>query len=169
AFDLLLHHPAALARLRDELAGDGGGGRTDAYLDAVVTETLRLRPVIDANQRKLTQPRTLAGWELPAGVNVYPAIAVVHRREDLYPRAGAFRPERFLDGRAESYAWLPFGGGIRRCIGAALAQAEMAEVIRVVVERVELRPQRDRPEPVVMRGVTLVPRHGMPVEVVRAA
>jgi len=163
AFDLLLRHPAALARLRDELAaGD------DAYLDAVVTETLRLRPIIDANQRHLTQPRTVAGWELPAGIAVYPAIAVVHRREDLYPQAGQFRPERFLDGRAESYAWLPFGGGIRRCIGAALAQAEMAEVIRTVVLGAELRPLRPRPDPVVMRGITLVPRHGVPVEVVRA-
>jgi cytochrome P450 len=164
AFDLLLRHPAALARLRDELAaGD------DAYLDAVVTETFRLRPIIDANQRHLTQPRTVAGWELPAGIAVYPAIAVVHRREDLYPQAGQFRPERFLDGRAESYAWLPFGGGIRRCIGAALAQAEMAEVIRTVVLSAELRPLRERPDPVVMRGITLVPRHGVPVEVVRAA
>ncbi len=166
AFDMLLHNPAALARLRDELADGEDGGR--AYLDAVVAETLRLRPIIDANQRRLTRPRVVAGWELPAGISVYPAIAVVHRREDLYPQAATFRPERFLDGRAESYAWLPFGGGIRRCIGAALAQAEMAEVIRTVVERVELRPQRDRPEPVVMRGVTLLPRHGMPVEVVRA-
>ena len=167
AFDLLLHEPAVLARLRDELAGSNGGG--DAYLDAVVTETLRLRPIIDANQRKLTQPRTVAGWELPAGIAVYPAIAVVHRRPDLYPEPDAFRPERFLDGRTESYAWLPFGGGIRRCIGAALAQAEMAEVIRTVVTRVELRPQRSQPEHVVMRGVTLVPRHGARVEVVRAA
>ena len=168
AFDLLLHTPAALARLRDELAtGDHGeAGRPNAYLDAVVTETLRLRPVIDANQRRLTRPRVVAGWELPAGVSVYPAIALVHRREDLYPRAGAFRPERFVDGRAESYAWLPFGGGIRRCIGAALAQAEMAEVIRTVALRADLRPLRDRPEPVVLRGVTLVPRHGAPVEVV---
>jgi cytochrome P450 family 135 len=165
AFDLLLRHPAALARLRDELAG----GADDAYLDAVVTETLRLRPIIDANQRRLTRPRVVAGWELPAGITVLPAIAVVHRREDLYPRAGAFRPERFLDGRAESYAWLPFGGGIRRCIGAALAQAEMAEAIRAIVLGAELRPLRARPDPVVMRGITLVPRHGVPVEVVRAA
>jgi len=164
AFDLLLHAPATLARLRDELASG-----SDAYLDAVVTETLRLRPVIDANQRKLTQPRVVAGWELPAGVAVYPAIAVVQRRADLYPEPDAFRPERFLDGRTESYAWLPFGGGIRRCIGAALAQAEMAEVIRTIVTRVELRARRARLEHVVMRGVTLVPQHGTPVEVVRAA
>ena len=163
AFDLLPRHPQALARLRDELAsGD------DAYLDAVVTETLRLRPIIDANQRKLTRPRTVAGWELPAGVAVYPAIAIVHRRPDLYPEPDAFRPERFLDGKTESYAWLPFGGGIRRCIGAALAQAEMAEVMRAIVARVELRPQHAAPDPVVMRGVTLVPRHGVPVEVAAA-
>ncbi|HEX7290810.1 MAG TPA: cytochrome P450 [Conexibacter sp.] len=166
AFDLLLRHPAVLARLRDELASQDGG---DAYLDAVVTETLRLRPIIDANQRRLTQPRTVAGWELPAGTSVYPAIAVVHRRADLYPEPDAFRPERFLDGRAESYAWLPFGGGIRRCIGAALAQAEMAEAIRTIATRAELRPLRDRPDAVIMRGITLVPRHGVPVEVVRAA
>ncbi|HEX4805533.1 MAG TPA: cytochrome P450 [Conexibacter sp.] len=169
AFDLLTRHPAALERLSDELAAapeDGGG---PAYLDAVVTETLRLRPVIDANQRRLTRPRVVAGWELPAGISVYPAIALVHRRPDLYPRPGAFRPERFLDGRAESYAWLPFGGGIRRCIGAALAQAEMAEAIRAIVARVELRPLRPRPDPVVLRGVTLVPRHGVAVEVARAA
>jgi len=164
AFDLLLHAPATLARLREELAG----GRGDAYLDATVAETLRLRPVIDANQRRLTRPCVVAGWELPAGVSVYPAIAIVHRRPDLYPEPDAFRPERFLDGRAESYAWLPFGGGIRRCIGAALAQAEMAEAIRTIATRAELRARQPALEPVVMRGVTLVPRHGTPVEVVRA-
>jgi cytochrome P450 len=166
AFDLLLHEPTTLARLREQLADPQKG---DAYLDAVVTETLRLRPIIDANQRHLTQPRTVAGWELPAGIAVYPAIAVVHRRPDLYPEPDAFRPERFLDGRTESYAWLPFGGGIRRCIGAALAQAEMAEVIRAVVTRVELRPLRAEPDPVVMRGITLVPRHGVAVEVAGTA
>ena len=96
---------------------------------------------------------------------MYPGIALVHRREDLYPAADRFRPERFLDGETESYSWLPFGGGIRRCIGAALAQAEMAEVIRVVTSRVRLRPTRPEPDPVVMRGITLVPKHGTPVAV----
>src|SRR4029079_6921117 len=127
AFDLLLHNPATLARLRDEL--DGGD---DAYLDAFVTECLRLRPVIDAAERTLKAPRTVAGWDLPAGIRVYPAIAVVHRREDLYPNARAIRPERFTEEKAESYTWLPFGGGIRRCIGAGLAQMEMVEVLRVI-------------------------------------
>jgi cytochrome P450 family 135 len=162
AFDLLLREPRVLARLRDEL--DGGG---DTYLDAVVTETLRLRPVIDANERTLTEPRTIGGWDLPAGIRVYPAIVVVHLREDLYPQPHEFRPERFIEEEAKSYAWLPFGGGIRRCIGAALAQAEMAEVIRTVVSRVDLEPTRPDREPVVMRGITLVPRHGTPVRVRR--
>jgi cytochrome P450 family 135 len=164
AFDLLPRNPRVLVRLRDEL--DGGD---DAYLDAVVSETLRLRPVIDAAERTLTEPRTIAGWELPAGIRVYPAIAVVHHRADIYPQPDEFRPERFLDEQAESYTWLPFGGGIRRCIGAALAQAEMAEVIRTVVSRVDLRPTRPVSDPVVIRGVTLVPRHGTPVEVQRVA
>ncbi len=163
AFDLLLRNRAVLERLRSEIeAADG-----DSYLDAVVKETLRLRPVIDAAERTLTQPRTVAGWELPAGVKVYPGIVLVQMREDLYPRAQEFRPERFLDERAESYTWLPFGGGIRRCLGAALAQAEMAEVLRVAIPAVELRTLRDRPDPVVLRGITLAPRHGVGVEVER--
>src|SRR3981081_610757 len=110
-------------------------------------------------------PRTVGGWEPPAGVKVYPGIALVHMREDLYPRPHEFRPERFLDEGAESYSWLPFGGGIRRCIGAALALAEMAEVLRVAVPAVELRPLRDRPDPVVLRGITLAPRYGVRVAV----
>lgn len=162
AFDLLLHEPATLARLRDELA-DGGG---DDYLNAVVSESLRLRPVIDAAERTLVTPREVAGHLLPAGIRVYPNIAAVHLREDLYPEPTVFRPERFLDGHATSYSWLPFGGGIRRCIGAALAEAEIAEVLRVVVPRVDLRAQRPEVDPVVMRGITLVPRHGAPVEVI---
>jgi cytochrome P450 len=158
AFDLIPRHPEVLRRLREETEGDD-------YLNAVVTETLRVRPVIDAAERTLTRPRRVAGFDLPAGIRVYPAIALVHRREDLYPEPEALRPERFLDGKVESYAWLPFGGGIRRCIGAALAHAEMAEVIRVVTSGFELRPLRPEPDPVVIRGITMVPKHGVPVEV----
>jgi cytochrome P450 len=123
--------------------------------------------VIDAAERTLTKPRTVAGWELPAGVKVYPGIALVQMREDLYPRAREFRPERFLDEGAESYSWIPFGGGIRRCRGAALAQAEMVEVLRVAIPAVELRPVRSRPDPVVLRGITLAPRYGVEVDVAR--
>jgi cytochrome P450 len=164
AFDLLMREPRVLLRLREELDGED-----DTYLDAVVTESLRLRPVIDANERTLTKPRTIGGWDLPAGIRVYPAIVVVQLREDLYPQPHEFRPERFIEEEAKSYSWLPFGGGIRRCIGAALAQAEMAEVIRTVVSRVDLEPTRPDREPVVMRGITLVPRHGTPVRVRRVA
>jgi cytochrome P450 len=163
-FDLLLRHPDVLSRLKEELTtGD------DSYLEAVVTESLRLRPVIDAAERTLTKPRVIGDYELPAGIRVYPAIVVVQRREDLYPEADRFRPERFLNGGADSYAWLPFGGGIRRCIGASLAQAEMAEVIRVVLSRVDLSPVRPEPDPVVIRGITMVPQHGAPVAVQGAA
>jgi cytochrome P450 len=165
AFELLLRNPPVLARLRAELER----GEDDCYLDAVVKETLRLRPVIDAAERTLTVPRIVAGWELPAGVKVYPAIALVHLREDLYPSAHEFRPERFLEEGAESYSWLPFGGGIRRCIGAALAHAEMAEVLRVAIPRVDLRPLGDHPDPVVLRGITLAPKHGVRVAVERVA
>jgi cytochrome P450 len=162
AFDLLPRNPEVLARLRDD-PGD------DEYLDAVVTETLRIRPVIDAAERTLAAPRTVCGYDLPAGIRVYPAIACVHHRADLYPEPERFRPERFLDDEVESYAWLPFGGGIRRCIGAALAQAEMAEVIRAVAQRVELEPVRAEPDPVVLRGVTMVPKYGAPVRIKRVA
>ena len=162
AFDLISRDRRVLTRLREESGAD-----RDAYLDAVATESLRLRPVIDAAERTLTEPREVAGHLLPAGIRVYPTIALVHLREDLYPRPFEFRPERFLDDGAPSYAWLPFGGGIRRCIGAALARMEMVEVIRTVVDRVDLEPQRPRPEPVVIRGITLVPRHGTVVRVRR--
>jgi cytochrome P450 len=162
ALELLLLSPAVLSRLRAELEA----GERDEYLDAVVKETLRLRPVIDAAERTLTKPREVAGWELPAGVKVYPATLLTHLREDLYPNARRFRPERFLDDGTESYSWLPFGGGIRRCIGAALAQSEMAEALRAIVPAVDLRLVRDRPDPVVLRGITLAPRYGVEVEVV---
>jgi cytochrome P450 len=163
AFDLLLRYPEVSSRLRSEIESGNG----DAYLDATVKETLRLRPVIDAAERTLTKPRVVAGWELPAGVKVYPAIAIVQMREDLYPMPQEFRPERFLDRRTESYTWLPFGGGIRRCLGAALAHAELAEVLRLVVPAVELRPVREKLDRVVLRGITLAPRHGVEVEVLR--
>lgn len=162
AFELLMRNPTVLSRLRSELEADD-----DIYLDAVVKETLRLRPVIDAAERTLTEPRSIAGWRLPAGVKVYPGIALVHMREDLYPHAHEFRPERFVDEHAESYTWLPFGGGIRRCLGAALAQAEIGEVLRAAIPAVELRPVREKPDPVVLRGVTLAPRYGVEVEVAR--
>jgi cytochrome P450 len=160
AVDLLLHNPPVLARAR-EAVEDGD----DAYIDAVVTETLRLRPVIDAAERTLKAPRTIAGWDLPEGLRVYPGIAMIHLRDDLYPEPDRFRPERFIEDKAESYTWLPFGGGIRRCIGAGLAQLEMAEVLKVILSRADLEPLRPEPERAVLKGITVAPRHGAQVRV----
>ena len=161
AIEALLRHPDKLAALRAAIEEDGG----DAWLEAVMRETMRLKPVIDAAERTLTKPRRVAGYDLPPGVKVYPAIVLVHHRADLYENPDSFRPERFLESEPESYAWLPFGGGIRRCIGAALAQAEMIEALRVIVPRVELEAVRDEEDPVVLSGVTLAPKHGVPVRV----
>ena len=157
AIELLLRNPEKLERLRES--------NDDGYAAAIGKETLRMRPVIDAAERTLVAPREVAGWTLPAGVKVYPAIALVHHREDLYPEPDEFRPERFIDDGAESYAWLPFGGGIRRCIGASLAELELSEVLRVVAANVDLELSRSSPDPVVLRGITLVPKHGVPVRV----
>jgi cytochrome P450 len=126
----------------------------------VVKETLRVRPVVVDVARKLTRDTEVAGWRLPAGTLVLPAIAVLHRRPDLYEAPEEFRPERFLNGGPESYAWIPFGGGVRRCIGASFAQAEMRIVLREVLRRVRLRAATKRPERGVVRHVTVVPGRG---------
>ncbi len=153
AFERLLRTPRVLERLTASLDDD-------AYLDAVVKETLRVRPVIVDVARKLTRDTEVAGWRLPAGTLVLPAIAVLHARPDLYESPAEFRPERFLDGGAESYAWIPFGGGVRRCIGASFAQVEMKTVLREVLRRVRLRAPSQRPERGVIRHVTVVPGRG---------
>src|SRR5215211_5916779 len=159
AFERLLRTPRVLERLTASLDDDD-------YLDAVVKETLRVRPVIVDVARKLTRDTEVAGWRLPAGTLVLPAIAVLHKRPDLYESPEEFRPERFLDGGgAESYAWIPFGGGVRRCIGASFAQVEMRTVLREVLRRVRLRATSQRPERGVIRHVTVVPGRGCRVVV----
>jgi len=141
----------------------------DAYIDAVVKETLRTRPVVADVARRLTAPAEVGGWRLEAGTLVLPAIAAIHMRPDLYPHPHEFRPERFLNGRAESYAWIPFGGGVRRCIGAAFAQVEMRTVLREVLRRVRLRAPSQRPERARVQHVTVVPARGARVIVTASA
>jgi cytochrome P450 family 135 len=170
AFERLLRTPRVLARLMESLDND-------EYLDAVVKETLRVRPVVVDVARKLQRDVELGGWHLPAGTLVLPAIAAVHMRSDLYPSPLEFRPERFLGQRAgggrersisrgaESYAWIPFGGGVRRCIGASFAQVEMRVVLREVLRRVRLRAPSQRPERAQVRHVTVVPARGCRVVV----
>ncbi len=160
-FDLLLHHPDVLARLDDELAG----GRTD-YLDAVIKETLRLRPVAPIVARQLRTPMELGGYRLPAGTVLAPNAYLTQRRADLYPDPTAFRPERFLAGSPDAAAWLPFGGGIRRCLGAGFATFEMRIVIPAVLGRVRLRAARAASARIRREAVALfVPADGVPVVV----
>jgi cytochrome P450 len=164
ALEALARHPAALSRLREELdAGD------DAYLDAVVQETLRLRPVIAVVLRRLTEPMEIGGRLLPAGVNVAPCIYLMHRRPDVYENPRAFRPERFLERPPGTYTWIPFGGGVRRCLGASFAQFEIKVVLRELVARLEIRPARPRPERRVRRAIVFAPERGGELVVKRRA
>jgi cytochrome P450 len=160
AFDLLLRHPPALERLRTEV----DAGEQD-YLRAVIAESLRLRPVIPLAGRRLRGELQVDGFTLPAGTDVTPAIWLTHTREDLYPAPLEFRPERFLDSAPETYAWIPFGGGVRRCLGASFAEFEMRIVLRETLRRCELRGARRRPEGIARRNITFSPRHGTPVVV----
>jgi cytochrome P450 len=153
AFERLVRSPGALERLSAD-------PDDDAYLDAVIKETLRVRPVVTDVARKLTKDMEIAGYEVPAGMIVLCVIALVHRRDDLWPDPEAFRPERFLEGQPEPYSWLPFGGGVRRCIGAAFAQYEMKVVLRTIMRRARLRADTPEDERGVLRHVTVVPARG---------
>jgi cytochrome P450 len=155
AAERIVRTPRVLMRLRESL----DAGETE-YVDAVVKETLRTRPVITDVARKLTQPMEIGGYRLPAGIFVLPAILVIHHREDLYPQPLEFRPERFLEGQGEGFAWIPFGGGVRRCIGAAFAQYEMRIVLSAILQRADLRAAEPEPERMRPRNITLAPQHG---------
>jgi cytochrome P450 len=159
-FDLLLRHPAELGRLHDSLAAGEEG-----YLKATIAESLRLRPVIPLAGRRLAEDLVTDDLHLPAGTDVSAAIWLTHTNADLYPEPFAFRPERFLDQAPDTYAWIPYGGGIRRCLGAAFAEFEMRIVLREVLGRCELRKADQRPEKTGRRNITFSPRAGTPVVV----
>ena len=125
----------------------------------MIQETLRLRPVISLVNRTLKEPMEFGGYELPAGVKVAPCIYLVHRRPDIYPEPDRFLPERFLDQPPGTYTWIPFGGGVRRCLGGAFAQFEMQVVLRELVRRRTLSPARGGDERVYRRAITETPRH----------
>ena len=161
-FDLLLHSPPVLARAAAAARAEDGG---DEYLDAVVKESLRLRPVIPGVGRVVRgEPFALNGYVIPVGVEINPSIRLVHRRGDLYPDPAAFRPERFLGPDApDTYTWIPFGGGTRRCLGASFALMEMRIVLGRVLERASLRPASAELNETVFRGITLAPKEGVRV------
>ena len=155
SFDLLLHHPRALDRLVAEL--DGGGSE---YLDATIRETLRVRPVVAIVDRHVREATRIGGHLVPAGAVVCPNIYLVQRREDLYEDPAAFRPERFVGRTPPAFGWFPFGGGIRRCLGASFATFEMQIVLPEVLRSVTLRPASPRPARIRREAVTFVPHDG---------
>jgi cytochrome P450 family 135 len=157
-FERLLRHPDKLQRLREEVRR----GEDDAYMDAVVKETLRLCPPVPIVVRKLLAPMRLGGCTLGAGAMVAPCIHLVHRRADVYPNPRRFMPERFLDRPAGTYTWIPFGGGVRRCLAASFALLEMKRVVGAVLEEVELAPVQSRSEQVRRSAISYSPgRRGL--------
>ncbi|MCB0932287.1 MAG: cytochrome P450 [Mycobacterium sp.] len=154
--DLLLHHPEALARVRAE-ARDGGS----AYTEAVINETLRLWPSAPITGRMTAGRYQLGDYTLEPGTRIVLLLDAVNRDPDSYPDPDEFRPERFLGSRPQPYAWIPFGGGIKRCIGAAFAMCELVTVLHTVLREGSLEPVSSRPETPPWRAApVLVPRNG---------
>jgi cytochrome P450 len=158
AIERLVRHPEAMERLVTE-AREGG----TEYAEAVCKETLRMRPVLPIVARLLKRDVEIGGRPLPEGVIVAPNIYLVQHRADVYPQPRRFRPERFLEGQGGTYSWIPFGGGIRRCIGASFALYEMRIVLQAIARGVQLRAAQPQAEPVGRRSITLSPRHGAEV------
>ena len=150
----------ALAWALERLARHPQPLDTDARLDATVKEVLRVRPVLSIASRKVREPYAVGGHTVPPGAYVGACLYLAHRRAGVWPDPTAFRPERFLDGAPEPYAWVPFGGGTRRCLGASFAALEMREVLRAVAERFTLRPDRPAGERMRRRSITLAPARG---------
>jgi cytochrome P450 len=159
-FERLLRHPEKLARLQEEvLAGEG-----EDYLDAVIKETLRLRPPVSVVVRRLLRPARLGGYDLPAGTLVAPCVYLVHNDAEIYEDPGSFIPERFLERRAAVPTWIPFGGGARRCLAASYAEQEMKRVVRTVLEEVELKAVDSGSERVTRAAIAFSPaQHGLVV------
>jgi cytochrome P450 len=151
ACERLARHPDAAQRARAD----------DEYLEVTVKEVLRIRPVVLDVARVVRAPAQVGGFDIEPGTMVTPGITTVQRAGDVWPDPEAFRPDRFLDGSPAPYSWIPFGGGVRRCLGAAFAQLEMKVVLGTVLERLELEaPPGRAPEAQKLRHVTLVPERG---------
>ncbi len=157
-FERLVRTPHAYERLRDVARSDGED--RDAYVEATIHEGMRSRPVIPIIGRHVTVPWQLGDYRMPAGSSVLMSILLLHHRDDVYPEPFAFRPERFVGHKPGTYTWIPFGGGIRRCLGAALAMAEQRVVLRAVARRTDLRAPDPEPEHARHRNVTMIPGQG---------
>jgi cytochrome P450 len=164
AWERLVRFPEAHARLREAVRGGDGG---DDEVEAVIHEAMRSRPVIPIIGRRVTVPWRLGEYGVPAGTALLMSILLVHHREDVYPDPFAFRPERWHGVKPGTYEWIPFGGGIRRCLGAALAMAEQRVVLTAMARRLDIEADDPAPERAVHRNVTMIPAHGARV-IVRA-
>lgn len=176
ALECLLRRPEVVRRIRDEIAGVAGEGEVPRgreqlakleYLDATIKEVVRFRPIMAFGGTRIAKaPWRLREWEIPAGTAVANALSMVHRRSDLYPEPHDFRPERFLGKRFDQYAWTPFGGGVRRCLGMAFALYEMKIVLAQLLVTTELELADAAPTPAVTRGFFIAPGKGLPIRVV---
>jgi len=154
-FERLLRHPRVLDRLTSEMAAG-----EDGYLDAVIKESQRSRPVLTYAMRRLTAPMEVGGYRMEAGATLGASAWLLHHRPEIYPDPYSFRPERFEERPAETYTWTPFGGGVRRCLGAAFATYEMKTVLRTVLGRCRLEAPEQKPEAMRRRMITFVPGKG---------
>jgi cytochrome P450 len=162
-FERLLRTPYAYDRLREEVRADGEDAA--AYVEATIHEAMRNRPVVPITGRRVKAPWQLGEWRLPKNSHILVSVALLHHREDVYPDPFNFRPERFLGVRPGTYTWVPFGGGIRRCLGATLAMAEQRVVLRAIARRTDMEAPDPRPERVLHRNVTMIPAKGAEVVV----
>ncbi len=164
-FERLLRTPAAYDRLRDLVRA--GGPEADEYVEATIHEGMRNRPVIPIVVRLVKRPWRFGEYVVPAETAVAVSIVALHHREDVYPDPFAFSPERFVGRKPGTYTWMPFGGGIRRCLGASLAMAEQRVVLAAIARRTDLIAPDPRPERARQRNVTTIPSHGARVQVTR--
>ncbi len=157
AWERLVRTPDAHERLVEAVRSGNGA---EGAIEATITETMRSRPVVPIVGRRVKLPWQLGDYAVPADTPVLVSILLLHHREDLYPEPYAFRPERWQDRKPGTYEWLPFGGGIRRCLGAALAMAEQRVVLETMARRLDLKAADPEPERALHRNVTMIPRHG---------
>jgi cytochrome P450 len=157
AWERLVRHPQAYDDLRDAVRG---GDDVEGHVERVIQETMRSRPVIPAIGRRVQVPWRLGDYRVPAGGPITMSILLLHHREDLYPDPFAFRPERWLGHKPGTYQWIPFGGGTRRCLGAALAMAEQRVVLTAMARRLDLAAPDPAPEHAQHRNVTMIPGRG---------
>jgi cytochrome P450 len=164
-FQCLAHHPEAQVRARAELESASHEDAELPWLDAIVKETMRLHPVFPSVGRVLQRAQTIGGWDIPRGTLAYVSIDLTHRDAALWPAPERFDPARFLDARPSAFAYLPFGGGSRRCIGMSYALHEMRLIVAEALRRFRIVPAGP-PEPGATRGFTRAPARGAVVRLV---